>query len=208
MSAASCRGNHLEKDTVIIFLITQIIFCDYIDTVLFSYKNQFVNFWCTSHCRHCSLVVCCVSCVRQASPLSVCEPNDRSFCMSVSLNSSSSACSLVYILLRFSTCWIITSTALPIRFSCSQQAQEFRASSHHPTAEIYGSHKHDPTWWMAPNISERLDTLVMDWMRISRFFCSLWMISMDWLSSSHRGIRAWERRKKEKRTKEEVKQLM
>lgn len=36
----------------------------------------------------------------------------------------------------------------------------------------------------------------MDWMRISRFFWSLWMISMDWLSSSHRGIRAWEKDKK------------
>lgn len=44
---------------------------------------------------------------------------------------------------------------------------------------------------MAPSISERLDTLVMDWMRTSRFFCRRWMISMDWLSSSHRGIRAY-----------------
>lgn len=43
---------------------------------------------------------------------------------------------------------------------------------------------------MAPSISERLDTLVMDWIRISRFFCSLRMISMDWLSSSHSGVRA------------------
>lgn len=47
------------------------------------------------------------------------------------------------------------------------------------------------TWWMAPSISERLDTRVMDWIRMSRFFCSLRMISMDWLSSSHRGVRAW-----------------
>lgn len=47
------------------------------------------------------------------------------------------------------------------------------------------------TWWMAPSISERLDTLVMDWTRISRFFCTRWMISIDWLSSSHRGIRAY-----------------
>lgn len=46
------------------------------------------------------------------------------------------------------------------------------------------------TWWMAPSISERLDTLVMDWTRTSRFFCKRWMISMDWLSSSHRGIKA------------------
>lgn len=37
--------------------------------------------------------------------------------MSVSLSSSSSACSFVYTLRRFSTCWIITSTALPIRLS-------------------------------------------------------------------------------------------
>lgn len=46
------------------------------------------------------------------------------------------------------------------------------------------------TWWIAPSISERLDTLVMDWMRISRFFWSLWMISIDWLSLSQRGLRA------------------
>lgn len=51
------------------------------------------------------------------------------------------------------------------------------------------------TWWMAPSISERLETLVIDWMRMSRFFWSLWMISMDWLSSSQRGIRAWRERK-------------
>lgn len=146
--------------------------------------------------QHCSLHVI---------PLSVCEPNDLSFCMSVSLSSSSSACSLVYILLRFSTCWIITSTALPMRLSwCSQTQGSIKSSQSHRTPE-FGSnipttkwwkqkHTRYPTWWIAPNISERLDTLVIDWMRMSRFFWSLWMISMDWLSSSHRGIRAWEDR--------------
>lgn len=70
--------------------------------------------------KHCSLHVI---------PLSVCDPKDLSFCMSVSLSSSSSACSLVYILLRFSTCWIITSTALPIRLSwCSQTQGSIKSS--------------------------------------------------------------------------------
>ncbi len=77
---------------------------------------------------------------------------------------------------------------------------EFILSSHNKTlgtnvGKTNTPHTHCPTWWIAPNISERLDTLIMDWMRISRFFWSLWMISMDWLSSSHRGVRAWENRR-------------
>lgn len=66
----------------------------------------------------------CMSNRKRVQPFSVCDPNDLSFCMSVSRSSSSSACSLVYNLLRFSTCWIITSTAFPIRLSCKSQTKE------------------------------------------------------------------------------------
>lgn len=128
-------------------------------------------------------------------PFSVCEPNDLSFCESVSRISTSSACSFAYTLLRFSTCWIITSTVFPIRFSwASTQTQEFRWSDVKSYPEhglgINNTMTTTHTWWIAPSISERLDTRVMDWLRISRFFCSLWTISMDWLSSSHLGARA------------------
>lgn len=131
--------------------------------------------------------------------------------MSVSLSSRSSACSLVYILFKFSTCWIITSTALPIRLSWHSHTQDsikfpeskskdckilFCLGKGISTSTLNTPHDSYLTWWIAPNISERLDTLVMDWMRISRFFWSLRMISMDWLSSSHKGVRAWEEKKK------------
>lgn len=85
-------------------------------------------------------------------------------------------------------------TTLQFGLMLSQPGIKMEFSSYfHHTAETNVSSLL-PTWWIAPSISERLDTLVMDWMRISRFFWSLWMISMDWLSTSHRGIKALEKR--------------